>query len=48
MTVHSPANAVDLIAQTRHWLDRVVITQNLCPFAQRPFQEGRVRFIVTD
>ena len=48
MTIHSPANAADIIAQTRHWLDSVVITHNLCPFAQRPFQEERVRFMVTD
>jgi len=48
MTIHSPANAADITAQTRHWLDTVVIGHNLCPFAQRPMQEDRVRFIVTD
>lgn len=48
MTIHSPANAADIIAQTRHWLDHVVIARQLCPFAQRPAEEERVRFIVTD
>ena len=48
MTIHSPANAADMIAQTRHWLDSLVIAHNLCPFAQRPLQDARVRFIVTD
>lgn len=48
MTIHSPANAADIVAQTRYWLETVVVANNLCPFAQRPFQDERVRFIVTD
>ncbi|MGB1255973.1 MAG: DUF1415 domain-containing protein [Thiolinea sp.] len=48
MTIHSPVNAADIVAQTRYWLETVVVANNLCPFAQRPFQDERVRFIVTD
>lgn len=32
----------------RSWLERAVIGLNLCPFAQRPFREGRVRIAGTD
>lgn len=32
---------------TRQWLERVVIGLNLCPFARREFDAGRVRFAVT-
>lgn len=31
----------------RNWLERVVIGLNLCPFAKRPFREGRVRIVAT-
>jgi uncharacterized protein len=31
----------------RHWLETVVIGLNLCPFASRPFREGRVRIHVS-
>lgn len=36
------------IAQTRCWLENVVLKHNLCPFAHKPFQAGQVRFVVTD
>lgn len=36
------------IEQTRHWLERIVIGLNLCPFASRPYEAGRVRFMVCD
>ena len=32
------------IAATRHWLEKVVIGLNLCPFAGSPWRQGRVRF----
>lgn len=32
---------------TRRWLEQVVIGLNLCPFARREFDAGRVRFAVT-
>ncbi len=31
----------------RHWLDKVVIGLNLCPFAGKPVREGRVRVCVS-
>ncbi|MEN9504070.1 MAG: hypothetical protein RI964_3355 [Pseudomonadota bacterium] len=36
------------IAQTRYWLENVVIKHNLCPFAQKPFKGGQIRYVVTD
>ena len=48
MTIHSPANAADIVAHTQCWLETVVIQNTLCPFANSPYQDGRVRFIVTD
>ncbi|MEE4639711.1 MAG: DUF1415 domain-containing protein [Wenzhouxiangella sp.] len=42
-----PAQAAVLEA-TRRWLEEVVIGLNLCPFAGRPWREGRVRLRVSD
>ncbi|MEB4590657.1 DUF1415 domain-containing protein [Candidatus Thiothrix sp. Deng01] len=36
------------IAQTRCWLENVVLKHNLCPFAHKPFQGGQIRYVVTD
>ena len=36
-----------IIAQTRHWLERAVIGLNLCPFARAPYLHKRVRFRVS-
>ena len=36
------------IAQTRCWLEQVVLKHNLCPFAHKPFHGGQVRLVVTD
>jgi uncharacterized protein len=33
--------------QVSHWLSKVVIGLNLCPFAKAPFNKGQVKFIVT-
>ena len=33
---------------TRDWLEKIVIGLNLCPFAQREYDNDRVRFAVTD
>jgi uncharacterized protein len=32
----------------RHWVATVVVGLNLCPFAGRELESGRVRFVVTD
>jgi hypothetical protein len=37
-----------VIARTRQWIERVVIGLNLCPFAGRPWREGRVDIRVSD
>lgn len=43
-TTRSPDTVV---AQTRRWLERVVVALNLCPFARRPFEAGLVRYAVS-
>lgn len=32
------------IAETKKWLESVVIAHNICPFAKRVFDEGRIHF----
>ncbi|MDX1802538.1 MAG: DUF1415 domain-containing protein [Alcanivorax sp.] len=44
----NPARHDTVIARTREWLEQVVIGLNLCPFARKPLQAGRVRFAVSD
>lgn len=36
-----------VIAATRHWLEEAVIGLNLCPYARTPYQEDRVRYVVS-
>ena len=36
------------IAETRAWVERVVIGLNLCPFAKAPQSKGRVRYAVSE
>ncbi|HEY2785935.1 MAG TPA: DUF1415 domain-containing protein [Fimbriiglobus sp.] len=38
----------DPIAVTRQWVRDFVIGLNLCPFAKKPFDAGRIRFVATD
>ncbi len=37
-----------IIAQTRCWVERVVVALNLCPFAKPVVDRGRVRYVVSD
>jgi len=37
-----------IAAATRNWLEKAVLGLKLCPFAQRPWQQGLVRIEVTD
>ena len=37
-----------VIARTQRWISSMVIGLNLCPFAQRVFQAGLVRYVVSD
>lgn len=45
MVLHPQATTV--IAQTRQWIERLVLAHNLCPFAHQPYQAGLIRFSVT-
>lgn len=36
------------IAETRAWVERVVIGLNLCPFAKAPQGKGRVRYVASE
>lgn len=35
------------VLQSRAWLEQIVISYQLCPFAQKPYDLGQVRFIAT-
>jgi len=37
-----------VIAETRHWIERAVIGLRLCPFAATPYLRGEVRFRVSE
>lgn len=37
-----------VIADTRAWLENVVIGLNLCPFASKPFREDAIRFVCSE
>ena len=50
MGVHLKEQMIDtdkIIETTRHWLERVVIGLNLCPFAVTPWRQDRIRFQVS-
>lgn len=36
------------ITATQHWIKRMVIGQNLCPFAKQPFAQGRIRYVLCE
>ena len=37
-----------VIDGTRRWISSMVIGLNLCPFAERVFQEDKIRYVVSD
>jgi hypothetical protein len=41
-------DAKNAIARFRCWIERVVIGLNLCPFARKPYEDDRVRYVVSD
>ncbi len=41
-------DATDPIAETRMWLEQIVIGLNLCPFAKAVYVKGQVRFVLSD
>ena len=40
--------AEQVVAATRHWLERAVIGLRLCPFAAMPFAREQIRYCVSD
>lgn len=42
------SDGADVVAATRRWVAAVVVGLNLCPFARRVADAGRVRYAVTD
>ena len=40
-------DAACVIARFRCWIERVVIELNLCPFARKPYEGERVRYVVS-
>ena len=38
----------NVIAQTKHWLEQVVIGLNFCPFAKPVFDQGKIHYQVSD
>ena len=40
--------AEQVIAATRHWLEKVVVGLRLCPFAAVPFARGQIRYCVSE
>lgn len=44
----SEAGEQVVIEHTRRWVEAVVIGLNLCPFARRVNDSGRIRYVVTD
>jgi len=45
MKNHSDTETI--IARTRCWIARVVVELNLCPFARKPYEGGKVRYVVS-
>ncbi len=35
-----------VVAQTRRWVERVVVRHNFCPFAHQPFRNDTIRYAV--
>jgi len=42
------SDAPDPIADTRKWLEQIVIGLNLCPFAKAVYVKDQVRFVLSD
>ncbi len=41
------AESERVLAETRNWLEAIVVGLNLCPFAKEPLDAGNVRFLVS-
>ncbi|MCF7751438.1 DUF1415 domain-containing protein [Bacillus subtilis subsp. subtilis] len=47
-TDDSAPDGTDFIAETRTWLEQIVIGLNLCPFAKAVYVKDQVRFVLSD
>ena len=47
-TDRSAPDGTDFIAETRTWLEQIVIGLNLCPFAKAVYVKDQVRFVLSD
>ena len=47
-TAFDGTDAPDPIADTRKWLEQIVIGLNLCPFAKAVYVKDQVRFVLSD
>lgn len=41
-------NDSSYIKATQQWVEKFVLALNLCPFAHKPFQEDRIRYVLTE
>jgi hypothetical protein len=48
LTDSSAPDGTDFIAETRTWLEQIVIGLNLCPFAKAVYVKDQVRFVLSD
>jgi len=48
MPITSTPTHEDVIAATRHWLEKAVIGLNLCPFAKAVHAKRQIRYVVSD
>lgn len=46
--MNETVTAEQIIAHTRHWIERAVIEFNLCPFARKPYEGEQIRYVVSD
>ncbi|MDP5039935.1 MAG: DUF1415 domain-containing protein, partial [Paraglaciecola sp.] len=46
MHVSSQAQQKAIVARTQHWLEKVVIGLNFCPFAKREYDRQRIRYVI--
>ncbi len=44
--MYDNSSTARVIAETRRWLQQIVLHHNLCPFAHKPFQQETIQYIV--
>lgn len=46
-TMKQTLPTTSIIKQVKCWLEKLVIGENLCPFARQPYDAGRIRFVIS-